>query len=65
MSTNEPQNMKCNEFWGKRSGTIHPKMGFVFKGSRGSTTCSENRGPTGWKARRAPRNYRNRRIKGL
>ena len=56
-------NIKSNEYWGKRSGTTHPKMGRIFAGRRGAMSTDGNKGPTGWKAKRAPRNYANRKLK--
>ena len=51
--------LKSNEFWGARSGTIHPFLGLVFKGSRASTTRHENKGGVG---KKRVKKYANRKL---
>lgn len=57
---------RTNEFWGSRSGMIHPTMGRIFRGKRASTAKKSNSGGVGRKARKS-RNYRNLKLakKGL
>lgn len=58
----EPVPLKSNEFWGKRSGFIDSTKGPIFKGKRAGSAKKSNSGPTGRKARRSGRNYRNLKL---
>jgi hypothetical protein len=33
--------LKHNEYWGKRSGTVHPQLGNIFPGKRKSSSKRE------------------------
>jgi hypothetical protein len=55
--------LKSNEFWGNRSGMIHPTRGPIFKLRRATVKTSGNAGPTGWKLKKAPRRYSNARLR--
>ena len=58
-------------FWGKRSGATDPNFGSstchhyfqnYFQQMQWKPAKDGNKGKTGWKARRAPRNYRNAKL---
>lgn len=56
--------LKTNEYWGRRSGFVHPIHGPIFLIRRGSrNSMSDNKGPTGYKLRRVSRNYSNLKLK--
>ncbi len=62
----DPVPLKVNDYWGRRAGMLwmknkdyFPQGENIFKIKRGCQSTTDNRGPTGWKLRRAPRRYRN------
>lgn len=54
--------LKSNQFWGNRSGFIHPEYGPIFKCRRATTTRKDNSGPAGWKARKV-KSYKNLKLR--
>lgn len=57
------KNLLSNEYWGRRSGYIHPIHGNIFPGTRGSLNKKENKGPSGYKLRRVGKVYSNLKLK--
>jgi len=53
--------LKSNEFWGRRSGTITKLGERIFKLKRGGMAHQEHQGPSGWKLKRRG-NYRNLKL---
>jgi len=50
------------KYWGARSGSISKTGEFVFLIKRGGGAHQEHRGPSGWKLKRAPRHYHNKKF---
>lgn len=64
--------ISSNEFWGKRSGAIDKNYGsssvkhhfhFYFQQMQWKPTKGGNSGKTGWKARKGPKNYSNKKLR--
>lgn len=64
-------NIPSNEFWGNRSGSLDPSFGnsttrhyfqYYFQQMQWKPTKSGNSGKTGWKARKGPKHYKNKKL---
>lgn len=62
-ANDKPVTLRSNEFWGERSGIIHPTRGPIFPGRKGSTLAhQEHQGPHGKQLRFYPARAMRRKL---